>query len=142
VSVFGQKDIQQAVLIRQLVRDLNFPLEVVVAPTVREPDGLALSSRNAYLSAEERVQARALSAALRAADRSWRGGETSAAKLIDVMRHELRMSPALVPDYIAVADPDSLAPVAVARAGTILAVAARIGRTRLLDNHILETGSR
>jgi pantoate--beta-alanine ligase len=137
VAVFGQKDIQQATLIRQLVRDLDFPIDLVVAPTVREADGLALSSRNAYLSAEDRTQALGLSSALGAADRAWRGGEQDAAVLLRLMEAECRRFPGLAPDYIAVVDPDRLMPVTRAGEGTILTLAGRVGQTRLIDNHIL-----
>ena len=137
VAVFGQKDIQQAILVRQLVRDLDFPLELVIAPTVREPDGMALSSRNAYLTPEERQQGLALSSALRSADAAWRGGEREATRLIGVMEQELHRFPAVKPDYVAAVDSARLAPVTVAEAGTILTVAGRIGQTRLIDNHLL-----
>lgn len=137
VAVFGQKDIQQATLIRQLVRELDFPIEIEIAPTVREADGLALSSRNAYLSPEQRAQGLGLSAALRAADRAWQGGERDAAALVRVMAAECARFPGLAPDYIAAVDPVRLLPVARAEAGTILTLAGRVGATRLLDNHIL-----
>jgi len=137
LAVFGQKDIQQAVLVRQMVRDLDFPVEVVVSPTVREPDGLALSSRNAYLDAGERGQALGLSQALRAADQAWRAGERGAGALSTVAAERLAMFPGVTPDYIAVVDPQSLRPVSQAEHGTIIAVAGRVGRTRLLDNLIL-----
>ncbi len=137
VAVFGQKDIQQATLIRQLVRDLDFPIEILIAPTVREADGMALSSRNAYLNAEERAQGLALSSALRAADAAWRGGEQDAALLLEVMKNEFSRFPGARPDYLDVVDPDRLTPVTTAGAGTILTVAGRVGPTRLLDNHIL-----
>jgi pantoate--beta-alanine ligase len=140
VAVFGQKDIQQATLIRQLVRDLDFPIELVIAPTVREPDGLALSSRNAYLSPADRAQGLGLSAALRSADRAWQGGEQDAAVLQRIMVEECRRFPGLTPDYIAVVDPDRLLPVSQAGAGTILTLAGRVGSTRLIDNHILGRG--
>jgi pantoate--beta-alanine ligase len=136
VAVFGQKDIQQAVLIRQMARDLDWPLELIVAPTVREADGLALSSRNAYLDPAQRREALALSSALRAADRAWRAGEQDAARLEATMREVFRLHPSVSVDYIAIVD-ERLAPTARATAGTIVAVAARVGTTRLLDNLIL-----
>ena len=139
VAVFGQKDIQQATLVRRMVEDLNFPIEVVVSPTVRESDGLALSSRNAYLDAEGRRQALALSRALRTVDRAWQAGECDPATLQRHMRDEFRMFPGVTVDYIAIADPDRMAPVELATGGTIVAVAGRVGGTRLLDNHILGT---
>lgn len=137
VAIFGQKDIQQATLIRQLVRDLDFPIDLVIAATVREPDGLALSSRNAYLSPDQRTQGLALSAALRAADRAWQGGESEAATLVRIMEDEVARFPGLAPDYIAAVDPIRLQPVTRAEPGTILTLAGRVGTTRLLDNHIL-----
>ena len=137
VAVFGQKDFQQAALVRALVRDLDFPLEVVVAPTTREPDGLALSSRNAYLTAEERVRALALSGALRAMQAAWRGGERAAAALLDAGRRVLAAEPEVRLDYLALVDPDTLEPVAQASARDVALVAARVGRTRLIDNAVL-----
>lgn len=137
VAVFGQKDIQQATLIRRMILDLDFPIEMVLAPTVREPDGLALSSRNAYLSADQRVDASVLSAALRAANAAFKRGETDAERLLDIARAEFARAPGVRPDYIALVDPDHLAPVSLAAAGSILVLAARVGSTRLLDNHIL-----
>ena len=139
VAVFGQKDIQQAVLIQRMVHDLNFPIAVTVAPTVRETDGLALSSRNAYLTAAERRQALSLSQALRLVDRLWRAGERATATLERHMREEFRMFPSVGVDYIAIVEPEHLRSVDTADRGTIVAVAARIGATRLLDNHILGT---
>ena len=137
VACFGRKDVQQATLIRAMVRDLDWPLEVVVIPTVREPDGLALSSRNVYLSADDRAQALGLSRALREADRRWRAGERSAERLEHAMRETLRIYPGLAADYIAVCEPAAMAPVADAVAGTIVALAARVGATRLIDNIVL-----
>lgn len=139
LAVFGQKDIQQATLIRRMVRDLDFPLDLIIAPTVREPDGLALSSRNAYLDAEQRRQALVLQAALKVADGLWRKGERDAATLERHMREQFRMFPGVTVDYIAVVDPDRLEPVHNVTRGTIIAVAGRLGTTRLIDNHILGT---
>jgi len=139
VAVFGQKDIQQATLIRRMVRDLDFALELVIARTVREPDGLALSSRNAYLDPEQRRQALGLPTALRAADALWQGGERDAATLERHIRDQFRMFPGVMVDYIAVVDPDRLEAVRTAPRGTIVAVAGRLGATRLIDNHILGT---
>jgi pantoate--beta-alanine ligase len=139
VAVFGQKDIQQATLIRHMLRDLDMRLDVIVGPTVRESDGLALSSRNAYLTPPQREQALALSRALRAADKAWRRGDRDPALIEGLMRQQFNISPAVTVDYIAIVDPEHLAPVKVATHGTIIAVAARVGPTRLLDNHILGT---
>ena len=140
VACFGRKDVQQAVLISQMVRDLDWPIEVTVTSTVREPDGLALSSRNAYLDPEERRQATGLSGALRAAHEAWRAGEKSAAALEATMRATLKMSPAVRVEYIAITEPRALAPVATATADTVVALAARIGRARLIDNIVLGDG--
>jgi pantoate--beta-alanine ligase len=140
LACFGRKDIQQLVLVRQMVRDLNWSLEIAAVPTVREPDGLALSSRNAYLSPRDRVEAVALSRSLRAAHDAWRQGETRAAVIEQRMRKVLNEFPSILVDYIAVADPDSLAPVATVEATTVIALAARVGGTRLIDNITLGEG--
>jgi pantoate--beta-alanine ligase len=140
VACFGQKDIQQATLIRQMVRDLNWPIEVLVAPTVREADGLALSSRNVYLDPEERRQAASLSAALAAAHQAWLRGERRAAAIEGAMRPILERQPRVALDYIAIAEPLAMAPVEQVDADTVVALAARLGRTRLLDNIILGKG--
>jgi pantoate--beta-alanine ligase len=139
-ACFGRKDIQQATLVRQMVRDLDWPLELVIVPTVREADGLALSSRNSYLTSGERREATALSTALRAAHQAWREGETHASELESRMRHSLKMSPGVRLEYIAVAEPTALAPVDQVDANTVVALAARLGRTRLIDNIILGEG--
>ncbi|HEU5170824.1 MAG TPA: pantoate--beta-alanine ligase [Gemmatimonadales bacterium] len=137
VACFGQKDIQQAALVRRMVRDLDWPIELAVVPTVRDRDGLALSSRNAYLSAAERRDALALSRGLAAAEATWHAGERSSAMLAAAVRRELDAAPGLRADYIAVVDPDRFAPVLHADPGTIIAVAGRVGETRLIDNVIL-----
>jgi pantoate--beta-alanine ligase len=136
VACFGQKDIQQVTLIRRMIADLNFPIRLVVAPTVREPDGLAMSSRNVYLSPEDRRAALALSLALRTIDNAWRDGERSAAKLAALASDVLQAN-GVVPDYVAIVDPDQLLPAIEVEAGTIVAIAARVGKTRLIDNVIL-----
>jgi pantoate--beta-alanine ligase len=123
-----------------MVRDLNWPIEVVVAPTVREADGLALSSRNVYLDPEERRQAASLSAALAAAHQAWLRGERRAAAIEGAMRPILERQPRVVLDYIAIAEPLALAPVEQVDGDTVVAIAARLGRTRLLDNIILGKG--
>lgn len=140
VACFGQKDIQQATLIRKMVRDLDWPVEIVVVPTVREPDGLALSSRNAYLSPEDRQQAAGLSAALLAGHDAWTAGERSSAPLEAAMRARLAMFPGVRPEYISVVEPEALEPVAEALPDTIAMIAARVGSTRLIDNIILGQG--
>ena len=140
VACFGRKDIQQATLIRQMVRDLDWPIEIVVVPTVREPDGLALSSRNAYLGADDRRRALVLSGALRAAHEAFRAGERRADGLLEAMRRVLDREPAVRVEYLAVAEPAALAPVETVDAGTVVALAARVGGTRLIDNIILGEG--
>jgi pantoate--beta-alanine ligase len=140
VACFGRKDVQQAVLIRQMVRDLDWPLELAIVPTVREPDGLALSSRNAYLDPEQRRSAAALSGALREAHAAWRGGERSARVIEARMRGLLESFPEVRLEYIALAEPDALAPVAEVQATSVVALAARIGSTRLIDNIVLGEG--
>jgi pantoate--beta-alanine ligase len=140
VACFGQKDIQQLVLVRQMVRDLDWPLEIAVVPTVREPDGLALSSRNAYLDDSGRRSALGLSAALRTAYEAWRKGERSADAIEARMRDVLAQHPGLGPEYIAIVEPEGLAPISVVGADTVVAVAGRVGRTRLIDNIILGQG--
>jgi pantoate--beta-alanine ligase len=140
MAMFGRKDIQQVVLVRQMVRDLDWPLEIAVVPTVREPDGLALSSRNAYLDPRERRQAVALSAALAAAHQAFLAGERRASALAALMGARLDQEPAVVVEYLAVAEPRTLAPVEAVDADTVVALAARLGRTRLIDNIILGEG--
>ena len=136
-AFFGQKDAAQVAVLRKMVRDLDFLVEIIVCPTVREPDGLAMSSRNRYLSAEERRQALALSRALQAAQTQAARGEHRAAALQETMRATLQKEPALRVDYVAVVDPDTLLPVDDVRAGALLAVAAYVGSTRLIDNVLL-----
>jgi len=136
VAVFGQKDWQQATLIRRMAADLDMGVEVDVAPIVREADGLAMSSRNVYLSADERAAALALSRSLRKAGELYAAGRREAAVLRAALWEGLG-APGVEPEYAEVADPDTLAPVREAARGTLLAVAARVGRTRLIDNALL-----
>ena len=138
VASFGQKDIQQVSLVRRMVRDLDMPVELAVVPTVREADGLALSSRNVYLDTAQRRDAPALHRGLLAAAAAWRAGERSGQALESVVARQVGAAPTLFADYIAAIDPDQLQRVDEAKPGTILVVAARAGRTRLIDNHILE----
>jgi pantoate--beta-alanine ligase len=140
VACFGRTDVQQAVVVRQMVRDLDWPIELAVVPTVREPDGLALSSRNAYLDPEQRQRATALSGALQEAHVAWRGGERSPKAIEARVRRFLGAFPDVQVEYIAVADPQALAPVSEAQATTVVALAARVGLTRLIDNIILGEG--
>ena len=138
IAVFGRKDFQQAMLVRRMVDDLNFALEVDVAPTVRELDGLALSSRNAYLQGDERRAALALSRALRAVEQAWRGGEADPGPLarrgLDVLR-----APGVAPEYLALVD-EQMRPVARVDARPVVLVAAKVGKTRLIDNVVLGEG--
>jgi pantoate--beta-alanine ligase len=140
VACFGQKDIQQLALIRRMVRDLDWPVEIAMVRTVRELDGLAMSSRNAYLDRDDRARAVVLSQALRAAHDAWASGETRADALETRMREVLGNQPAVTVEYIAVVDPETLASVSTADDKTIVALAARIGSTRLIDNIVLAQG--
>lgn len=137
-AYFGQKDAQQAAVIRRMVRDLFFPVEIVVCPTVREPDGLAMSSRNAYLSPQERVQARSLSAALRWAQEQVRAGRRDGPELIREMRRRIEAAGPCFIDYIEIVDPEDLRPKAVVEGPCLIALAVRIGNTRLIDNVMVE----
>jgi pantoate--beta-alanine ligase len=137
VAVFGRKDLQQASLIQTMVRDLDFPLTIVVAPTVRESDGLALSSRNAYLSENERKNALVLIKSLRAVSAAFAGGERDGGRLEEIGREHFKAVPAAKLDYFAVVNRMTLAPELTAQSGTAVIVAARFGATRLIDNIIL-----
>jgi pantoate--beta-alanine ligase len=137
VACFGRKDLQQATLIARMIEQLDFPIELVVVPTVRDHDGLALSSRNAFLSDEERQVALRIPSALAAAAQAWRDGERDAASLEQLVVAVLAAGEGLTPDYIAVIDPVRLEPVQTAPAGTVIAVAAQVGSTRLIDNIVL-----
>ncbi|MCL1921116.1 MAG: pantoate--beta-alanine ligase [Kiritimatiellaeota bacterium] len=136
VAVFGQKDFQQAAVIRRMVRDLNFPVTIITAPTLREPDGLAMSSRNVHLNAKERQQALGLSRALASAADALRAGETSADTLRQQMRDVLEQHGLRV-DYAEIADAETLSPVTTATPGNVALIAAHCGNTRLIDNRVL-----
>jgi pantoate--beta-alanine ligase len=133
VAVFGEKDYQQLAVIRRMVLDLDFDIEVVGMPIVREPDGLAMSSRNAYLSAEERKQAQSLSQGLLAAEALYRAGERDAAKLVDTAR---RIISGKI-DYVELVDAETLQPVKRVEGPAVIAAAAFFGTTRLIDNRRL-----
>ena len=137
LAFFGQKDAAQVAVLRKMVHDLDFPLEIVVCPTVREPDGLAMSSRNRYLSPEERRRALTLSRALRSAEIQAARGEHRTAALLQTMRAILQEEPSIRIDYLAVVDPDTLLPINDVSSGGLLAVAAYVGNTRLIDNVLL-----
>ena len=136
VGYFGQKDAQQALVIRRLVRDLDIPVRIEVCRTVREPDGLALSSRNAYLDAAERERALGLSRALRAAEAAVAAGQLDAAAVLAAARGELDEA-GIEPEYLELRSSHDLSPVERVNGSTLLAVAARVGRARLIDNAIL-----
>ena len=136
-AFFGQKDAAQVAIIRRMVRDLNLPVEIVVCPIVREPDGLAMSSRNAYLNPEQRKQALVLSRALRRVGDLFRQGEQDVAKLQFAGRLVVAEEPSVRLDYLAIVDRESLEPVSPAAPGALVAVAAYVGTTRLIDNLIL-----
>ena len=137
-AYFGQKDAQQTVVIRQMVRDLNLPVKVVVVPTVREPDGLALSSRNVYLNAAQRAAAPVLSRALEYAATLYAQGEDDAAALRAGMQQIIAQQPLAEVEYISAADPRTLAEIdGSIRAGALLSLAVRFGSTRLIDNIML-----
>ncbi len=136
-AYFGQKDAQQTVVVRQMVRDLNMPYEIVVAPTIREADGLALSSRNTYLSGEQRQVATVLFRALRAANDRYAAGERSGDVLREVMRTVLASEPSVQPEYVSVADPLSLRELEMISHGALLSMAVRLGSVRLIDNMVL-----
>ena len=137
LAFFGQKDAQQAVVIRRMARDLDFPVEIVVVPTVREPDGLAMSSRNVYLDPAERERAAALSRALRAAERAVEAGETSTEPALAAARAELAAA-GIEPEYLEARDAEDLTPARNFNGRPILvAVAARVGPARLIDNVVI-----
>lgn len=136
VAFFGRKDFQQLAVIRQMVRDLDFPVQVEGVPTVREPDGLAMSSRNAYLARRQRAQATALVTALRAASAAWHDGERHASRLLGAAREIFDDAPLVDPEYIELVNPDTLEPLTgvLADGPVLMAVAAHVGTARLIDN--------
>jgi pantoate--beta-alanine ligase len=137
IAYVGQKDAQQAIVIGRMVRDLDFPVEIEILPTVREPDGLAMSSRNAYLTREERQRATALSRALRAAEAVAASGETRPQVALDAARMELERA-GIEPEYLEARDAEGLAPAESLNGRPVLvAVAARVGRARLIDNLVI-----
>ena len=136
-AYFGQKDAQQVMVIRQMARDLAIPTEVIACPTVREPDGLALSSRNVHLSAEQRAAAPVLRRALLAGRARWEAGERSADALRSVIAAELAQEPLAAPHYVSVADGATLAELDQVAGPALLSLAVRFGETRLIDNEPL-----
>jgi pantoate--beta-alanine ligase len=139
-AYFGQKDAQQAAVIRRMARDLDLPCEIVVAPTVREKDGVAMSSRNAYLAPAERELAQALFVALTAARVRFYEGETDARALRQAALDVLALVPEIKVDYVSIADPETMAELDVAKRGAVVSLAVRIGKARLIDNLVLEVG--
>ena len=140
-AFFGQKDAAQVTIIQRMVRDLNFPIEIVVCPIVREADGLAMSSRNAYLSSEQRKQALALSRSLMRVKANFQHGERDANRLIMVGKEVLTSEPAARLDYFEIVDPETLEPVSQVQSPALVAVAAFVGTTRLIDNLRLDQTS-
>lgn len=140
LACFGQKDIQQLTAIRRMVADLDWPIRIVSVPISRESDGLARSSRNRYLSPDDRQRATVLSRALRVVERTWRSGVRDPAELERTAQATFGEEPAVTVDYIAIVDGQRLEPAPEAVAGTIVAVAARVGGTRLIDNVVLGHG--
>jgi pantoate--beta-alanine ligase len=138
-AYFGQKDAQQVVVVRKMVADLNFPVEIVVGPTVREPDGLAMSSRNVYLNPRERQAALVLYRSLNAAKERWDRGERRGSALRDAMSRTLAAEPLARPDYVSVADPTTLRELDDSGEPTqaLASLAVRIGKTRLIDNIVM-----
>lgn len=134
---FGQKDAQQAVVLQQMVRDLNFGLELIVCPIVREPDGLAMSSRNKYLSSPERKAALVLSQALQLAQTAFVQGERDAGKMRQIMTGHINAEPLARLDYVSAADPETLAELEQIESKALLSMAVFIGKTRLIDNLII-----
>jgi pantoate--beta-alanine ligase len=135
VAYFGQKDAQQVAVVKRMVRDLDMPVRIEVLPTVREPDGLALSSRNVRLSPDDRARALGLSRALRAAGEAVADGERDVERIRTAARAELGD---LEPEYLALVDPLTFAPQHTVSARTLVAVAAQVGPVRLIDNIVLE----
>lgn len=138
IAFFGQKDAGQVAIIKRMVRDLDLPVEIVVGPILREPDGLAISSRNAYLNAKERKQALVLSRALKKVESSIRNGTIGTKQLIDAARQVFAEEPEARVDYVAIVNPETLEPVDDVSKGALIAVAAYVGSTRLIDNVVVE----
>jgi pantoate--beta-alanine ligase len=138
LAFFGQKDAQQVAVLRRMVRDLDLPVELVVIPTVREPDGLAMSSRNVRLDSDERTRALALARGLEAAEAAIAAGERDAETIAAAARAAMD---GVQPEYLALVDPDSFEPITAVDGRVLVAVAARIGATRLIDNTIVHTAA-
>jgi len=142
MAFFGQKDAQQVAVIQRMVADLNMPLEIVVCPTVREPDGLAMSSRNQYLGPQERIDATVIYRSLQRSAELIRQGETDAARIADQMRDVLRQAPALRVEYVNIVDAESLDDLRQVKGKVLVAVAGRLGSTRLIDNIVVDAATK
>jgi len=138
IAIFGAKDFQQFAIIKRMVRDLNFPIRLEAHPTVREPDGLAMSSRNIYLSAEEREQAPVIQQVLQRAEKKVREGRGSVAGVVDWMRTQIQLTPLAKVDYVVAVDPVNLQTASQLRPPVLLAAAVLFGKTRLIDNRLVE----
>jgi len=136
-AFFGQKDAAQVAIIRRMTADQNFPVEIVACPIVREPDGLAMSSRNAYLDPQQRKQALVLHRSLLRANKLWEAGERDATKIVAAAQEEFAAEKSVRLDYLEIVDPDSLDPLEDVANGALVAVAAFVGQTRLIDNLLL-----
>lgn len=137
-AYFGQKDYQQTCVVRQMVRDFDLPVRIEICPTVREPDGLAMSSRNAYLSPDQRRQALVLSRSLQLARELIRAGERSAAAVLARLHPLFAAQPEVQPEYLVIADAETLEQIEELSGKVVVAVAARVGKARLIDNEIIE----
>ena len=142
VAFFGQKDAQQAIVIRRIAADLNMPLEIVVCPTVREPDGLAMSSRNRYLSPQERSQAPVIYRALQRCAERIGAGEKNAARIVEEMNRVFEQAPVLRVEYVSIVDAESLQECDQVSGKVLVAIAGRLGSTRLIDNIMVDTTAR
>ncbi len=140
VAVFGQKDLQQLLIIKRLVQDLNFPIKIIAGPTVREPDGLAMSSRNSYLKPEERAESTVLYRALERAKKLIESGERRTSAVIDGIKSEISRARRARIDYIEIVDLECLKPMKRLEGRFAIALAVYIGQTRLIDNLVLEIG--
>src|SRR5947208_3378513 len=137
VAFFGQKDAAQVAIIRRMVRDLNVPVEIIACPIVREPDGLAMSSRNAYLDPQQRRAALALHRSLMRVGELFKKGEQTSGKLVEAGKQIFQKEPDVRLDYLEIVDPDTLEPVPQIKSPTLVAVAAFLGSTRLIDNVVI-----
>lgn len=137
VAVFGQKDYQQLIVIRQMVRDLDFGIEIVGAPTIREPDGIAMSSRNTYLTTDQRASALYIYQSMKKAQEALENGERDATGLIEMAREFIQSRPYTEIDYISICDPDTLVDIKTIDKPVLMALAVKVGKARLIDNMIL-----